>query len=101
MPKATTRITKTKGQVSGKSAKSTLPVPHEKCGCALVHFVPQACSKSTNCVKIHALLPNYCGRKYINNYSNTASGVPAYLGLFVSCLLDRLVYIVSDLPLCP
>jgi hypothetical protein len=48
-----------------------------------------------NCVENHALLSNYYGRKYIDNYSNTASGIPAYLGLFVSCLSDTLVDIVT------
>jgi len=63
--------------------------------CSRADFVPQfvqLCWKS-------GLLSSYCGRKYIDNYSNTASGIPAYLGLFVSCLSDRLVDIVSDLPL--
>ena len=59
-----------------------------------MNFLPQACSK----FKIHALCGSYCDRKYIDNYSNTASGIPECLGLFVSCLSDRLVDIVSDLP---
>jgi len=50
-------------------------------------------------IENHALLSNYYSRKYIDNYSNTASGIPAYFGLFVSCLSDILVDIVSDLPL--
>ena len=44
---------------------------------------PISCHSLLNCVENHALLPSYCGRKYIENYANTASGIPAYLGLFV------------------
>src|ERR1700734_2969041 len=56
-------------------------------------------SSFIKCITIYALFPNYYCTKYIDNYSNTASGIPACLGLFVSCLSDRLVDIVSDLPL--
>ena len=80
----------------GYSAKSTLPVLREKCGCASMRI---SCHSLLKCVENHTLLPSYWGRKYIDNYSNTGSGIPAYLGLFVSCLSDRLVDIVSDLPL--
>lgn len=46
-------------------------------------------------VQMHALLWNYYGnKKNMNNYSNTASGI--HLGLFVSCLSDILVDIVSQ-----
>ena len=44
---------------------------------------PVPTDRSVTGVENYALLPSYCGRKYIDNYSNTASGVPAYLGLFV------------------
>src|ERR1700683_5598774 len=56
-------------------------------------------SSFIKCITIYALFPSYYCTKYIDNYSNTASGIPACLGLFVSCLSDRLVDIVSDLPL--
>src|ERR1700676_3206790 len=56
-------------------------------------------SSFIKCITIYALFPSYYCTKYIDNHSNTASGIPAYLGLFVSCLSDRLVDIVSDLPL--
>ena len=53
-----------RGQASGKSAKSTLPCPVRNVAVlSRVYFVPQACSKSTNCVKIHALLLRYYCRK--------------------------------------
>ena len=55
-------------------------------------------SQSQGCVKLNEMVQYYC-TKYIDNYSNTASGIPECLGLFVSCLSDRLVDIVSDLPL--
>ena len=70
-------------------------MPCEKCGCA--HRI--LCHCLFNCVGSRALLSGYSGKKYIDNYSNTTSGIPAYVDLFVSCLSDRLVDIVSDLPL--
>ena len=74
------------------TVRSTIPIPHEKCGCA---FMSQPCL-STNCVKICALLPSYCCRKYIDNYPDMVSGISAGLELFVSCLSDGLVDIQAS-----
>ena len=86
------------GLALGKPVKSTIPVPCEKCGCALNQI---SCHKlvQNSKLKIHALCLSFCDRKYIDNYSNTAYDIPEYLGIFVSCLSDRLVDIVSYLPL--
>src|ERR1700683_4742814 len=62
-------------------------------------FCATSSFKSAHYVKIHALLLRYYCRKYIDNYPNTSSDISACLGLFLSCLSDRLVDIVSDLPL--
>src|ERR1700685_1715309 len=86
-----------RGQALSYLVRSTIPAPHEN---VAMH------STWISSFKLHqmhhnlcSLFPSYYCTKYIDNYSNTTSGIPACLGLFVSCLSDRLVDIVSDLPL--
>src|ERR1700683_2672949 len=73
------------------------PLPGS-CGCAVTKVTTVATIGQTH-HNLYALFPSYYCTKYIDNYSNTTSGIPVCLGLFVSCLSDRLVDIVSDLPL--
>src|ERR1700691_3904812 len=81
----------------GYSVRSTIPASHENVAVHLtwISFFKLHQMHHNLC----SLFPSYYCTKYIDNYSNTASGILACLGLFVSCLSDRLVEIVSHLPL--
>ena len=69
-----------KGHALGDSVKSTIPVPREKCGCTLMWIL---CHSLFKYIENHSLLSNYYGKKYIDKYSNAASGIPAYGPIFV------------------
>ena len=70
-----------RGQALGYSVRSTIPAPREN---VAVH------ATRISFFKLHQMHHNLCSlyisyycTNYIDNYSNTASGIPACLGLFV------------------